>query len=148
MLSLQNLLTFSLALAPALAISIPRQDNGTSAMPNPDSTQTYTGQITYYNTGGGLGACGTTLSDSEAICALSESLYDQYTQNGNPNDNSLCGKQIQITMESGETATVTVADRCTGCAPTDIDLTPTIFQQLVPAGLGVGRTSATWKWAS
>lgn len=145
--SVQTLLAFSLTLVPALALSVPRQTNGTTDMPTLGSTETYSGDITYYNTNGGYGACGTTLSDSEAICALSEKLYDTYTQDGNPNKNPLCGKKIVITMDSGETATVTVADRCTGCAPTDVDLTPTTFQQLVPAGLGTGRTLASWKWA-
>lgn len=37
------------------------------------------GSITYYNTQGGVGACGTTLSDSEPMVALSATLYDQCT---------------------------------------------------------------------
>jgi len=39
----------------------------------------HSGQITYYNTGGGLGACGTALSDSQATVALGAQLYDQCT---------------------------------------------------------------------
>ncbi|ROV88769.1 hypothetical protein VPNG_10283 [Cytospora leucostoma] len=145
--TLQNILALlSLSLLPATqAASLPR---ASSSMPTIGSTETYSGQITWYNTNGGYGACGTVLSDSEAICALSEKLYDQYTKNSNSNDNELCGKKIEITMPSGQTATVTVADRCTGCAATDIDLTPTTFKQLVSGGLGTGRTEATWKWAS
>lgn len=37
---------------------------------------TRTGAITFYNTGGGTGACGTTLSDNAATCAVSTTLYD------------------------------------------------------------------------
>lgn len=151
MMSLQTLLAFTLSLSPALALNIPRQDSGSTAVPAMGSTETYTGQITYYDTAGGTGACGTTLSDSMAIAAVSTTLYDSYTQGGNPNNNPLCGQKIQITYtdeasQATATATVAVADRCAACAPTDLDLTPTIFQQLVPEGLGVGRTSASWKF--
>lgn len=104
----------------------------------------HTGAITYYNTAGGKGACGQPLQDSEAICALSTTLYDQYTTGGNPNDNSLCGKKIQITMGDGSTAEVTVADRCEACAEWDLDLTPTTFQSIVTGGLDEGRTTASW----
>lgn len=39
----------------------------------------HTGDITYYNTNGGVGACGTALSDSEFVVAVSAPLYDQCT---------------------------------------------------------------------
>lgn len=151
MLSLQTLLTFTLPLAPALGLNIPRQNNGSTTVPTMGSTETYTGQITYYNTAGGTGACGTSLSDSMAIAAVNPTFYDSYTQGGNPNDNPLCGQKIQITYtdeasQATATATVAVADRCAACAYADLDLTPTTFQQLVPEGLGVGRTSASWKF--
>lgn len=66
------------------------------------------------------------------------------TTGGNPNDNSLCGKKIQITMGDGSTAEVTVADRCEACAEWDLDLTPTTFQSIVTGGLDEGRTTASW----
>lgn len=68
------------------------------------------------------------------------------TTGGNPNDNSLCGKQIKVTMTDGSTATVTVADRCAACEEWDLDLTPTTFESIVSGGLGVGRTTASWEF--
>lgn len=71
------------------------------------------------------------------------------TVNGNPNNNILCGKQIQITSADGtRMALVTVRDRCAGCAMWDLDLTPTVFDEVVAGGLGVGRTGATWKFTT
>lgn len=152
MMSLQALLSLSLALAPALALHIPRQTaNGTTAAPTIDSTETYTGDITYYNPAGGVGACGEALADTDAVAAVNTAFYDAYTQGGNPNNNALCGKQIEVSYTdaaSGAAASATVAikDRCGACKPTDVDLTPAVFDQLVPGGEGVGRTTASWRF--
>ena len=51
--------------------------------------------------------------------------------------NPICHKSLTATGPDGKTVTVTVTDRCAGCAPGSIDLTPTAFQQL--ASLDVGR---------
>ncbi|PSR99271.1 hypothetical protein BD289DRAFT_424476 [Coniella lustricola] len=125
-----------------LAASLPLGIRDDSA-----SGVTHSGDITWYNTNNGVGACGFQLSDSEPICALSTALYDEFTKNGNPNDNDLCNKQVTITMTDGSKQTVKVADRCEACAKWDIDLTPTTFKQLVKAGTGVGRTPASWVFA-
>lgn len=158
MMSLHTLLslttTLALALAPSTsqALNIPRQaNNGTAGIPTIGSTETYTGDITFYNTLGGNGACGDPLADTQAIAAVNTLFYDQYTVGANPNNNRLCGTQIELTYtdpDSGavSSATVAIKDRCTGCAPTDIDLTPTVFDQLVPKGQTVGRTTASWKF--
>lgn len=48
----------------------------------------------------------------------------------------------QITAGDKST-TVTIVDRCGGClGPTDLDLSPTAFQDLAP--LSVGRLKMTW----
>lgn len=65
------------------------------------------------------------------------------TQGSDPNDNSLCGKRIMISIGDKST-TVIVADRCAGCAEWDLDLTPTTFDYIVSGGQGVGRTTASW----
>lgn len=66
--------TSLLALSPlALAAAFPR------AQVNDAVGTTRSGEITYYNTMGGTGACGTVLSDSEHIVAVSTELYDQCT---------------------------------------------------------------------
>lgn len=53
----------------ALAGVLPRQQSDATGVSR-------TGSVTYYNTGGGLGACGTTLSDGALTCAVSTTLYD------------------------------------------------------------------------
>lgn len=105
---------------------------------------TQTGQGTYYATG--LGACGITNTDTDFICAVSELLFDTYPgyTGGNPNNNPVCGKKITATYE-GKSVTVTVTDRCTGCAQTSLDFSPSAFQQL--SDLSVGRLfGMTWTW--
>ncbi|KAI0194946.1 RlpA-like double-psi beta-barrel-protein domain-containing protein-containing protein [Astrocystis sublimbata] len=97
------------------------------------------GDLTFYTPG--LGACGVTSLESDAIVAISKDLFDQYTPNGNPNLNSLCGRQIQINL-GGNTAVVTVEDRCEGCAYGDLDVPIAIFSQL--ADPNAGRVQMTW----
>ncbi|KAJ3807658.1 putative riboflavin aldehyde-forming enzyme [Lentinula lateritia] len=100
-----------------------------------------TGQGTYYDTG--LTSCGETYTDSDLIVALSHLFYDTYPgATANPNNNPVCGKKLTAHYQ-GKSVTVTVADRCTGCAMYDLDFTPTGFQAL--SDLSVGRISGvTW----
>lgn len=105
-------------------------------------TDTFTGQLTFYDVG--LGACGGTNSDSDMIAAASMLLYDGFDgyTGGNSNNNPICGKQVQITFE-GKSIVVTIVDRCVGCAREDLDLSPTAFALL--ANRDRGRVSgATW----
>jgi hypothetical protein len=67
----------------------------------------------------------------------------------NPNANPLCGKKIRASRfneAAGEQRSVdlTVTDRCTGCAPTDIDVTISVFDQL--AVRDHGRVLTEWAW--
>ncbi|KAJ4471506.1 putative riboflavin aldehyde-forming enzyme [Lentinula aciculospora] len=100
-----------------------------------------TGQGTYYDTG--LTSCGQTYTDSDLIVALSHLFYDSYPgATANPNNNPVCGKKLTAHYQ-GKSVSVTVADRCTGCAMYDLDFTPTAFQAL--ADMSVGRISGvTW----
>jgi expansin (peptidoglycan-binding protein) len=96
--------------------------------------------MTYYTPG--LGSCGVTNTDSEAIVALAEDMMTAAQVGGNPNDNPLCGKSITISWQ-GKTATAKIMDTCPGCADGGLDLTPTLFQEFAP--LSVGRlTGMTW----
>ncbi|KAI0105513.1 RlpA-like double-psi beta-barrel-protein domain-containing protein-containing protein [Nemania sp. FL0031] len=106
-----------------------------------EKRQTMNGDLTYYAPG--LGACGVYNSESDAIVAVSWQLFDQYTPNGNPNLNSLCGRQIQINL-NGKSTVVTVEDRCQGCQYGDLDVPVAVFSQL--ADPNVGRTQMTWTW--
>ncbi|KAI0313728.1 RlpA-like double-psi beta-barrel-protein domain-containing protein-containing protein [Amylostereum chailletii] len=105
---------------------------------------TQKGQGTYYATG--LGACGITNSDTDHIAAVSHLLFDSYPgATANPNNNPVCGKKITATYK-GKHVTVTVTDRCEGCALTDLDFSPSAFDKL--ANESVGRLSGmTWVWA-
>lgn len=81
----------------------------------------YTGDFTWYDPG--LGACGITSTSDQAIVAISHVLFDPSTPNGNPNNNPLCGRTLDLVGKDGTTYTATVVDRCVGCAESDLDLT-------------------------
>ncbi|EIN13816.1 hypothetical protein PUNSTDRAFT_95155 [Punctularia strigosozonata HHB-11173 SS5] len=105
---------------------------------------TQTGQGTFYATG--LGACGITNTDTDYIAAVSHLLFDTFPgYNGvNPNNNPICNKKVTATYK-GKSVSVTITDRCTGCALTDLDFSPSAFDQL--ADESVGRLSGmTWVW--
>ncbi|KAI0440199.1 RlpA-like double-psi beta-barrel-protein domain-containing protein-containing protein [Xylaria telfairii] len=107
----------------------------------PVQARDMTGDLTYYTPG--LGACGVWNSESDSIVALSKALFDQYTPNGNPNLNSLCGRQIQINL-GGKSTVVTVEDRCEGCQYNDLDVPIAVFSRL--ADPNAGRVQMTWNW--
>jgi len=105
---------------------------------------TQTGQGTFYATG--LGACGITNSDSDHIAAVSHLLFDAFPNyNGvNPNSNPICGRKVTATYQ-GKSVTVSITDRCTGCALTDLDFSPSAFGEL--ADFSLGRLSGVkWNW--
>ncbi|KAK1983607.1 SCP-like extracellular protein [Colletotrichum cereale] len=88
------------------------------------------GDITFFNPG--LSACGRVDGDGSMVVAISH-LKMGSQSNGNP----LCGRQVHIKGPKG-TATVTVTDKCMGCAAHDIDVSPAVFER-VAGGLGLGR---------
>ncbi|KAK0233153.1 expansin family protein [Armillaria fumosa] len=120
------------------------QATSTSGSSGGSTSDSHTGEITFYETG--LGSCGITSTDSDHIVALSQILYDQYTPAGNANRNTLCGKTIHIEY-GGKSTDVTVVDRCTGCAEWDLDLSPAAFDDLASESLG-RLQSATWSFTS
>ncbi|KZL85450.1 riboflavin aldehyde-forming enzyme [Colletotrichum incanum] len=77
------------------------------------------GHITFFSPG--LGACGKTDNDGSMI------------SNGNP----LCGRQVLIRGPKGD-ATVTITDKCMGCAIHDIDVSPAVFER-IGGDKGLGR---------
>lgn len=101
----------------------------------------YTGDLTYYAPG--LGACGVTSSDSDKIVAVSHLVFDAVSVGSNPNNNPLCGKKIRARRDN-KSVDLTVVDRCTGCQPTDIDVTVDIFATL--ADVDQGRVLVEWNW--
>ncbi|MCJ1279446.1 hypothetical protein MMC21_007270 [Puttea exsequens] len=107
----------------------------------PLGSQTYTGDLTYY--GPGLGACGVTSSSGDDIVSVSHFLFDSVSTGSDPNANPLCGHKIRA-VRGGTSADLTVVDRCTGCEPTDLDVSPGVFRQLADPALG--RVTVTWAW--
>jgi len=113
--------------------------NGPSWLTGPN-----TGDGTFYATG--LGACGITNHDTDFIAAASMLLFDNYPNytGGNPNNNPLCGRKVKANYQ-GKSVTVTITDRCVGCAVTDLDFSPSAFDQL--ADPAIGRLhGVTWDW--
>ncbi|OJT03036.1 hypothetical protein TRAPUB_6379 [Trametes pubescens] len=106
---------------------------------------TNVGQATFYATG--LTACGITNKDTDYIAAVSHLLFDTYPgYNGvNPNSNPLCNRKVKATYQ-GKSVTVAITDRCTGCALTDLDFSPSAFDQLASEDLG-RLSGMTWVWA-
>ena len=74
---------------------------------------------------------------------MSHATYDAAQVGGNPNTNPLCGKTIRV-ERGGKTVDVLVVDRCEGCAPDDVDLSPAAFDEL--ATVAEGRVKANWSW--
>jgi len=123
----------------AVATTSSTSDDGGSS-----SGETFTGQATFYGTG--LGACGITNKDTDYICAVSHLLFDGFEgyTGGDPNSNPICNRKIKATYK-GKSVTVTVTDRCVGCAENDLDFAPSAFDQL--ANEDLGRLSGmTWQW--
>ncbi|KAL9073617.1 MAG: hypothetical protein Q9161_002859 [Pseudevernia consocians] len=100
----------------------------------------YSGDMTYYEAG--LGSCGYTNSDSDAIVALSTEIMNN---GANPNDNPLCGSSISITNPTtGSVHSATIVDTCEGCSEYDIDVSPSVFEAVDPNGLSDGRITVDW----
>lgn len=97
--------------------------------------------MTYYAPA--LGACGTTSSASDSICAVSHILFDAAQTGSDPNANPLCGLKIRLRYDENS-ADVTVVDRCVGCKATDIDTTTSVFGRL--ADIDQGRVTVEWAW--
>lgn len=96
------------------------------------------GQATWYNTG--LGACGWSSNDSQLVVAVSQAVYGNQP---NPNNSPVCGKQLRVNGPLGS-VTVTVVDKCWGCATNDIDLSPAAFRAI--GDPNVGRVTVSWNW--
>ncbi|KAF8916105.1 plant expansin [Mucidula mucida] len=104
------------------------------------------GEGTYYDPG--LGACGITNVATDLIVAVSHTLYDTYPgATANPNLNPICNKKLTANY-NGRSVTVTVTDKCAGCAGLyDLDFTTSAIKQLVDDPVAVGRlTGVSWDW--
>lgn len=135
-----------LALIIGLAAGLSTQSR-TQNLPLPDGHGgPFSGELTYYDPG--LGACGITSTSSQDIVAVAHSLFDAAQTGSDPNQNPLCGRKIRAKRGkegSGERSVdLTVVDRCTGCAPTDIDVSLSVFRRMADQDLG--RVDVEWNW--
>lgn len=99
-------------------------------------SKTFTGgDGTYYGTG--LGACGIVNKDTDFIAAVSQDFFDTFPgyTGGNPNKNGLCGRKVSVQYQ-GKTITVSLTDRCTGCAYSALDFSPAAFNALADPAIG------------
>ena len=114
-------------------------------LPLPDNAGLFAGDLTYFYPA--LGACGWTNSEDDYIVAVSRLVWDEVQVGTDPGNNPLCGHKIRIQREFDgalRSVDVTVADRCVGCAASDLDVAPVAFSQL--ALQEQGRVFCTWAW--
>ncbi|TKA75843.1 hypothetical protein B0A55_04386 [Friedmanniomyces simplex] len=119
--------TLSTYVAPAQTSTSTSSAAAASASP---SGTTYTGDITHYDVG--MGSCGWTNSDSEAVVAIPHGMM---ANGANPNNNPLCGQYITISYAGAQTQ-AKIVDTCGGCDGSSIDLSPTLFTTVAPSGNG------------
>ncbi|KAL5343023.1 RlpA-like double-psi beta-barrel-protein domain-containing protein-containing protein [Aspergillus crustosus] len=131
-----------LALIVGLAVGLTQRHGKGSNLPLPTSNGgPYTGDLTYYDPG--LGSCGIDSTASEKICAVSHVVFDAALISGNPNENPLCGLKLRI-RRGERSVDVKVVDRCPGCNVDDLDVSPTVFEEL--GDLAEGRVLVDWSW--
>ncbi|MCJ1309958.1 hypothetical protein MMC25_003619 [Agyrium rufum] len=133
----------------AIGLGVRLSKRGHRFLPLPTDKQTFHGDLTYYGTG--LGACGVTSADKDDIVSVSHYLFDAQSTGSNPNANPLCGRKIRAerfdqSVNANRSIHLTVVDRCTGCQPTDLDVSPGAFSQLADQALG--RVTVNWAWIS
>lgn len=112
--------------APAASSAPASYSSGSSGSgDNPAAGKSFTGEMTYFTPG--MGACGENSGETDSMVAISKDLFDQYTPNGNPNKNPLCGATVTIKGKDGADHKATIWDRCVGCAEADLDMPQAFF---------------------
>ncbi|KDQ62594.1 hypothetical protein JAAARDRAFT_121442 [Jaapia argillacea MUCL 33604] len=123
------LFIFTLLAFIAMAFGMPVPGNSTEDL---EKRITHTGRGTWFNTG--EGACGGWNVNSDKIVAISHLRWD-----GGVN----CGQWMQITnTANGKTAYGLTRDECMGCGDGDVDMSPSLFEEL--GNLDTGVLSVSW----
>ncbi|OCH90900.1 hypothetical protein OBBRIDRAFT_729817 [Obba rivulosa] len=88
---------------------------------------THTGRGTWFDVG--LGACGYTNVNSDKIVAISADIYG---------DGGNCNQYVQVTnTANGKSAWGQTRDKCPGCGAYDLDMSPSLFEELGSLDTGV-----------
>jgi len=128
MFSLSVIFTLFISILIGFASSRPAS-NFTSQL---DTRTTHTGRGTWFEVG--LGNCGDWNVNSDPILAIS---IERYGDGGN------CDQWVYITNDAnGRTAYGKTRDSCQSCGESDIDMSPSLFEQL--ADLSVGEITVSW----
>ncbi|KLO08985.1 Non-catalytic module family EXPN protein [Schizopora paradoxa] len=93
---------------------------------------THTGRGTFFTPG--LGACGQTSTSSDPVVAIGAG---RFGSGGN------CFQWMKITA-NGVTAFGQTLDECESCGDSDIDMSPSLFQNFAPLSQGV--VEVTWNF--
>ncbi|KII86657.1 hypothetical protein PLICRDRAFT_113446 [Plicaturopsis crispa FD-325 SS-3] len=97
-----------------------------------DKRTTHSGRGTWFDVG--LGNCGYTDQNSDPILAISTDIYGS---GGN------CNQWVHITnLANGKSAWGKTRDSCPSCGSGDLDMSPSLFQQL--GSLDTGVLSISW----
>ena len=100
-----------------------------------DTPEMHTGEGTYYDFADGSGNCGFPATpDDLRVAAMNQTDYA---------GSAACGTCARITGPTGS-VTVRVVDRCPECAPGDIDLSPSAFDEI--AERSAGRVPIAWTY--
>ncbi|PIL23828.1 hypothetical protein GSI_13579 [Ganoderma sinense ZZ0214-1] len=89
-------------------------------------------RFTYFNVG--TNACGSFDHDGDFIVALNTHQWD---------GGSHCYEEITITYQ-GKSTQAKITDECEECPYAAIDLSPGLFEYLVPGGLNAGEVYGSW----
>ena len=88
-------------------------------------------------------------ADKQIVAASSELFASWPGATSNPNNNGICGQQLEITW-GGKTLRVEVADECPSCDMRSLDMSKGVFEYFADLGVGWladGYTSnITWSW--
>lgn len=105
--------------------------SGVTGMAAPGKT--YTGDFTYYAVG--MGSCGFTSTEDEAVVAVSHEIMSAY--NGvNPNKNPLCGTYVTMNGKDGQKYKAKIVDTCPGCDMGSLDMPESLFNKVTSNGDG------------
>lgn len=103
------------------------------------------GSMTVNPFNGNTGSCGTSIANSDMVVALSADTYGPSTYEvatGKPT-NKYCGMKINITY-NGKTTPATIMDKCPGCSPNGLDLSPSLWKAVTGTDEGSRLYGMTW----